>query len=183
MSDPREQVKIIRQQEILEAFQSSNEPVLTTGGVSERIESVTQETVLTDLKTMHGDRLSGKKTNQGWIWWVPTEDPDSDGEKVATEDQLRRAVADLVISRTDFRILTASLSMLAGLSIGGVMIYLMLEMNVWLLPVSQESAILVNYASMVTAGLAIVSSGLVVLGREWVKKSNLIGTGSQFAKS
>lgn len=170
MSNPRERVKIIRQQEILEAFQSSDEPVLTTGEVSERIESVTQETVLSDLKTMRGDRISGKKTKQGWIWWVPTEDLESDREKVATEDQLRRAVADLAVSRTDLRILTASLAVLAGLSTGGVMIYLMLEMNVCLLPVSQESAILVNYASMVTAGLAIVSSGLVVLGREWVKK-------------
>ena len=170
MSDPREQVKKIRQQEILEAFQNSNEPVLTTGEVSKGIDSVTQETVLDDLKTMRGDRLSGKKTNQGWIWWVPTEDSDNDRENVATEDQLRRAVADLVASRTDFRILTASLAILAGLSIGGVAIYLMLELNMWLLPVSQESAILVNYATMVTAGLAIVSSGLVVLGRKWTKK-------------
>jgi hypothetical protein len=89
---------------------------------------------------------------------------------VATEDQLRRAVANLVIGRTDFRILTASLAILAGLSVGGVGIYLMLEMNIWLLPISQELAILVNYALMVTAGLAIVLSGLVVLGREWVRQ-------------
>lgn len=169
MNDPREQVKTIRQQDILEAFHNSTEPVLTTGEVSEKIDSVTQETVLDDLKTMRGERLGGKKTTHGWIWWVPTDNSDSESEKVATEDQLRRAVADLVVSRTDFRILTISLAILAGLSVGGVGIYLMLEMNVWLLPVSQELAVLVNYASMVTAGLAIVSSGLVVLGREWLK--------------
>ncbi|WP_132057400.1 hypothetical protein [Halorussus amylolyticus] len=170
MSDPRKQVKTIRQQKILESFQNSNEPVLTTGEVSERIESVTQETVLDDLKGMRGNRLSGRKTNQGWIWWVPTEDSESHKEKVATEDQLRRAVADLVVSRTDIRILTASLAVLAGLSIGGAVIYLMLELDIWLLPVSEEYAILVNYASMVTAGLAIASSGLAVLGREWMHK-------------
>ncbi len=161
---------MIRQQKILEAFQSSNEPVLTTSEVSERFQSVTQETVLSDLKTMRGDRIRGKKTKQGWIWWVPAEDSDSDKEKVATEDQLRRAVAELAVNRTDFRILTVSLAMLAGLSIGGVLIYLMLEVNVWLLPVSQEFAIVVNYGLMVTAGLAIVSSGLVVVTREWFKQ-------------
>jgi len=170
MSDPREQVKKIRQQEILEAFQNSDEPVLTTGEVSGEIESVTQETVLEDLKSMRGDRISGKKTKQGWIWWVPTEDPESGKEKVATEDQLRQAVADLVIGRLDLRVLTISLAMLAVLSVGGVGIYLMLEANVWLLPISQQSAILYNYASMVTAGLVIVFSGLVVLGREWLRK-------------
>lgn len=168
MSDPREHVKKARQQEILEAFQDSNEPVLTTGEISDRIESVTQETVLTYLKSMRGERLSGKKTKQGWIWWVPTQESGSSNEKVATEDQLRRAVADLVVSRTDIRILTASLGILAGLSIGGVLIYLMLEADIWLLPVSQEVAILVNYASMVTAGLGIVFSGLAVLAREWL---------------
>lgn len=172
MSDPREQVKIARQQEILEAFQNSSEPVLTTGEVSEKFESVTQETILRDLKTMRGDRLSGKKTSQGWIWWVPTGNSDSDREKVATGDQLRKAVADLVISRTDLRVLTASLATLAVLSVGGVGIYFMLELNIWLLPVSLESVILVNYAAMVTAGLAIVSSGLVVLGKEWLKEAD-----------
>lgn len=170
MNDPREQVKKIRQQEILEAFQDSDEPVLATGEVSEEIESVTQETVLDDLKAMRGDRISGKKTKQGWIWWVPTEDPENGGEKVATEDQLRRAVADLVIGRLDLRILTVSLATLAALSVGGVAIYLMLESNIWLLPISQQSAILYNYALMVTAGLVIVISGLLVLGREWLRK-------------
>lgn len=170
MSDPRKQVKKIRQQEILEAFQDLNEPVLTTGEVSERIESVQQETVREDLKAMRDDRVNGKKTEQGeWIWWVPLEDPDSGRKKVATEDQLRRAVADLVINRFDLRILTASLGILAVLGIGGVAIFLMLEMNMWLLPISQESAILYNYASMVTTGVVIVSSGLVVLGREWIR--------------
>ena len=170
MSDPRSHVKKTRQQEILEAFQDSNEPVLVTGEVSDKIESVTQETVLEDLKGMRGDRINGKKTKQGWIWWVPTEDPDTEREKVATEDQLRRAVADLVVSRTDFRILTISLAMLASLSVAGVAIFFMLQLNIWLLPVSQESAVLVNYATMVTAGLIIVFSGSVVLGREWIRQ-------------
>lgn len=170
MSDPRKYIKKTRQQEILEAFQDSNEPVLTTGEVSDKIESVTQETVLDYLKGMRGDRINGKKTSVGWIWWVPAKDPDSDREKVATEDQLRRAVADLVVRRTDFRILTVSLAILAGLSIGGVSIILMSKMDIWLLPVSPGTAILVNYASMVTAGLVIVSSGTVVLGNEWIRK-------------
>lgn len=170
MNDPREQVKKIRQQQILESFQSSDDPVLTTGEVSDEIESVKQETVLGDLKTMRGDRINGKKQEGvGWIWWVPIKDSESDQEKVATEDQVRRAVADLVISRLDIRIFTASLALLAGLSIGGVGIYLMLELNIWLLPVSQLSAILYNYASMVTAGLVIVCSGFIVLLREWLK--------------
>ena len=85
MSDPREHLKKARQQEILEAFQDSNEPVLTTGEVSDRIESVTQETVLTYLKSMRGERLSGKKTKQGWIWWVPTQESGSSNEKALTE--------------------------------------------------------------------------------------------------
>lgn len=166
MTSPREQVKKIRQQEILESFQNSNEPVLTTGEVSENFESVTKETIREDLKTMRGDRISGKKTAQGWIWWVPTED----SENVATGNQLRRAVADLVIRRIDIRILTAALAMLALLSVGGIGIYLMLETNTWLLPISQQTAILYNYSLMVTAGLVIVLSTLIVLGREWVRK-------------
>ena len=63
MSDPRQQVKKIRQQEILEAFQNSDELVLTTGEVSETIDSVEQETLLEDLKTMRGDRLRGRKSS------------------------------------------------------------------------------------------------------------------------
>jgi len=170
MSDPRKKVRKIRQQEILEAFQESDEPVLATSEVSERIDSVTQETVLGDLKTMRGDRISGKKTKHGWIWWVPIENPEDDKEEVATKDQLRRSVADLVTRRLDFRIFMASLATLAILSIGGIGIYLMLEANIWLLPVSQQSAVLFNYATMVTAGLAIVGSGLVLAWREWRRK-------------
>lgn len=163
-------MKKIRQQEILEAFRDSDEPVLVTGEVSDEIGSVTQETVLDDLKAMRGDRISGKKTKQGWVWWVAAENPEDGGEKVATDDQLRRAVADLATSRLDIRILTASLAILALLSVGGVAIYLMLETDVWLLPISQQSAILYNYTLMVTAGMVIVFSGLVVLWTEWLRR-------------
>lgn len=170
MTDPREQVKRIRQQEILESFQNSNEPVPATGEVSEDFESVTRETIRGDLKKMRGDRISGKKTSQGWIWWVPTEDSKNGKENVATGDQLRRAVTDLVIRRIGIRILTAALAMLALLSVGGIGIYLMLRGNIWLLPISQQTAILYNYSLMVTTGLVIVFSTLIVLGREWIRK-------------
>ena len=170
MSDPRNQVKKIRQQEILEAFEKASGPVLTTGEVSEKIESVTQETVRDDLKTLRGGDIDGKKTDSGWIWWVTGNSSETSDEKVATGEELQRAIADLVISRHDFRVFTASLSILAILSIGGVAIYLMLEANTWLLPISQQTAILYNYASMVATGLVIVFSGLIVLANEWIRK-------------
>jgi len=170
MSDPRERVKKIRQQEVLEAFRDSDEPVLVTSEVSDQIGSVTQETVLDDLKAMRGDLVNGKKTKQGWVWWVTADNPEDGREKIATDEQLRRAVADLATSRLDIRALTASLAILALLSVGGVAIYLMLETDVWLLPISQQSAILYNYTLMVTAGMVIVSSGLVVLVTEWLRR-------------
>jgi hypothetical protein len=170
MSDPRKQVKKSRQQEILEVFDESDEPVLTTGEISEHINSATQETVRSDLKAMDGHRVSGRKTTQEWIWWVPTRDSDGGDEKVAAQDQLRKAIAELVISRRDFRLLTAALAVLAALSTVGVAIYLMLLAGIWLLPISRQSAIVVNYALMVTAGLIIVASGSAVLLRERVRK-------------
>jgi hypothetical protein len=169
MSDPRERVKKKRQQEILEAFQESAEPVLTTGEVSEHIDSVSQETVRKDLQSMNGDRISGKKTSKDYVWWVPTENKNSGEEKVATQDQLRRAVVELAINRTDYRILTPSLIILAALSVVGVTIFFMLLFNTWLLPISQRYAVLLNYSLMVAVGLAILSSGLIVIGRDWNK--------------
>lgn len=156
-----------RRQQILEAFRDAEKPVLTTTEVHEAVGGVTLETIRSDLKQMQGEQVDGRATTQDFVWWVPQDSlRREEGETgVATGDELRRLVASVVVERLDMRVLFLSLSLLTLNSFLGVGIYLMLQFDTWLLPVSERTAIIYTYVPMVMLGMVIAVSGVLVLAR------------------
>ena len=157
-----------RRQQILEAFRDADDDVLTTAEIHEKVGGVSRETIRSDLKKMRGSELEGRETNQDYVWWVDQSAVSSEGadEGVATGEQLRGALVDLMMERLDFRVLFVALLLLAVTSFLGAGIYLMLQFDYWLLPISQTRAIVYTYAPMVTFGIVIAVAGLIVLFRE-----------------
>lgn len=168
MSHHQDAVNRGRRKQILEAFRDAEQSVLTTTEVHEAVGGVTQETIRNDLKRMQGSELAGRETSQDFVWWVdPEAVSGTDARRgVATSRELRNAVANVVMERYDFRILVLALAFLTLNSFAGIALYLMLEFETWLLPVSVTNAILYTYAPMVAFGMVIAASGAVVLFRE-----------------
>lgn len=168
MNHNQSAVKHGRRQQILEAFDEADKPVLTTAEIHEAVGSVTRETIRKDLKKMRGSELGGRGTSQDYVWWVNRENVGIDNSEggVATGDEIRRAIATLLYDRLDFRILALALLALTMNSLLGVGIYLMLEFDVWLLPISEAEAIIYTYVPMVVFGILIATSVAVVVVRE-----------------
>jgi hypothetical protein len=168
MSHNESAVKHGRRQRILEVFRDADEAVLTTDEIANEIDDVSRETVREDLKDMRGTDLEGRETTQDYVWWVDrtTLDEGTDEDGVATGDELRRAVVDILTDRYDVRIVFLTLTLLALNSFVGVGIYLMLEFDIWLLPISETAAVLYTYVPMVTFGMILVVSGTTVVIRE-----------------
>jgi len=157
-----------RRQQIFEAFADADKPVLTTAEIHKAVGGVTLETIRSDLKQMRGSELGGRGTTQDYVWWVDKGAVGGDEEEggVATGDEIRRAVVSLIVDRLDVRILAVALLALTLNSLLGVGIYLMLELDMWLLPISELEAIVYTYVPMVVLGMVIAASAAIVVGRE-----------------
>lgn len=168
MNHNQKAVKQGRRQKILEAFEDAEKPVLTTREIHEAVGEVTLETIRADLKEMRGTDLDGRETSQDYVWWVDRKSvsPRGDESGVATGEEIRRAVVSVVIERLDVRVLVLGLLALTIDSLLGVGVYLMMEFDSWLLPISQTQAVLYTYVPMVTFGVVIAVSGAVVVVRE-----------------
>lgn len=168
MSRNQSMVNHGRRQNVLEAFRDADKPVMTTKEIHTAVGGVTLETIRDDLKRMRGSELDGRETSQDYVWWVDqmAVGASRDDRGVATGKELRSAVVTVLIDRLDLRVLFVALFALTLNSLLGVGIYLMLEFDQWLLPISESKAILYTYAPMVTFGIIIATSGAVVLIRE-----------------